>query len=607
MARRHELVANEDISDLLDTYDSMEDDNLDVVDLGEDVTMEVQESDTTDDDSSQDDEPPVESRSNSPPPTGSNRVTPPTTSQEGPTDTPSFDPLYEIPGRRTITAKDGTKWSKDPPSRQGIRKRKRDSDTYQAGPTPITEAASTLPEILKLFLDEQMLSDIVTHTNVFIKEIRDKVQKPTNTYSDMTLMELDALLGVLITAGARKDNHLPAEEMFSNEFGCSLYRCAMSESRFSFLMRCLKFDEETTREERKKLDRFSLIREVWDAFIQHCRENYTPGEDVTVDEQLLAFRGRCKFKMYMPKKPAKYGLKLVLACDCSTSYMFNAIPYLGKGSIKKSKEINQGQILTLKLLEDYTNTGRTVTTDNWFTSLPLANALREVSMNIVGTVKRKPYIPAIMNEVCKTRKIGTTAYLFHGDTTLVSYKAKKDKVVTLLSTLHHSIEFGHKNKSTLLLYYNKHKGGVDTCDQLCANYSCSRQTRRWTICIFLGILNIACMNSYVIHNGKCTKEGIQSLSRRDFLKKMGYELIKKWAFTRFSLPGQHFSVKTLMKQVFNFSMTSGDTPRTSEGKQQRCNICPRSKDRKTKELCRQCKKPSCKEHSNLFCVNCIDM
>ena len=62
-----------------------------------------------------------------------------------------------------------------------------------------------------------------------------------------------------------------------------------------------------------------------------------------------------------------------------------------------------------------------------------------------------------------------------------------------------------------------------------------------------------------------------------------------------------------MKQVFNFSMTSGDTPRTSEGKQQRCNICPRSKDRKTKELCRQCKKPSCKEHSNLFCVNCIDM
>ncbi|MPC92592.1 hypothetical protein E2C01_087689 [Portunus trituberculatus] len=91
------------------------------------------------------------------------------------------------------------------------------------------------------------------------------------------------------------------------------------------------------------------------------------------------------------------------------------------------------------------------------------------------------------------------------------------------------------------------------------------------------------MNSYVIHNDKCTKKGIKSLSRREFLKTMGYELIKKWALTRFSLPGQHFSVRTLIKETFNFSMSSEESPKTSEGKQQRCSICPRSKDRKTRE------------------------
>lgn len=67
----------------------------------------------------------------------------------------------------------------------------------------------------------------------------------------------------------------------------------------------------------------------------------------------------------------------------------------------------------LMLLEDCTDTGRTVTTDNWFTSLPLTNALREVGMNIVDTIKKKPYIPTIMNEVSKTRKTRTTAFLFH--------------------------------------------------------------------------------------------------------------------------------------------------------------------------------------------------
>ncbi|MPC68978.1 hypothetical protein E2C01_063191 [Portunus trituberculatus] len=155
MARRLKAVSNEELLDLLDMYDSIEDDNLEVVDLGEEVTMEevleVQEGDTTDGEASQDDPSPMESRSNSPTPTSSNGVTPATRSQGGPIDTPSFDPLYEIPGRCTITAKDGTKWSKDPPSREGTRKRKRDSGTYQAGPTPITEAVSTLPETLKLY------------------------------------------------------------------------------------------------------------------------------------------------------------------------------------------------------------------------------------------------------------------------------------------------------------------------------------------------------------------------------------------------------------------------------------------------------------------------
>lgn len=84
-----------------------------------------------------------------------------------------------------------------------------------------------------------MLSNIVTHTNSFIKDIRDRIKKPINTYSEMTLMELDALFGVFITSGAKKDNHVSEEEMFSQEFGSPVYRCAMSENCFNFLMRCL--------------------------------------------------------------------------------------------------------------------------------------------------------------------------------------------------------------------------------------------------------------------------------------------------------------------------------------------------------------------------------
>ena len=45
---------------------------------------------------------------------------------------------------------------------------------------------------------------------------------------------------------------------------------------------------------------------------------YEPSTYATFDEQLLSFRGRCAFKIYMPKKPDKYGLKIVSINDAET-------------------------------------------------------------------------------------------------------------------------------------------------------------------------------------------------------------------------------------------------------------------------------------------------
>ena len=60
--------------------------------------------------------------------------------------------------------------------------------------------------------------------------------------------------------------------------------------------------------------------------------NYEAGSNVTIDEQLLSFRGRCIFKMYIPSKPDKYGLKIVSLNDSKTHCMINAIPYCGNVS-----------------------------------------------------------------------------------------------------------------------------------------------------------------------------------------------------------------------------------------------------------------------------------
>nr|CAH7717465.1 unnamed protein product [Callosobruchus chinensis] len=67
-------------------------------------------------------------------------------------------------------------------------------------------------------------------------------------------------------------------------------------------------------------------------FINNCTGNYKPSAYLCIDEQLVGFRGRCLFRIYMPNKPNKYGMKIVMLCDVATKYVLNASPYLGKST-----------------------------------------------------------------------------------------------------------------------------------------------------------------------------------------------------------------------------------------------------------------------------------
>lgn len=201
-------------------------------------------------------------------------------------------------------AKDKTKWHSEPnPTMPPIMK----IDQFDtAGPTMTVFGCKTPTEVFDKFLPNVLLAEVVVHTNDKIIILRNLCKRQNDpTFKDLTLMELRAFLGILIMTGARKDNHLTSEEMFSKSLGCPFYRSVMSERRFAFIQRALRFDSIATREERVKTDKFAAIRSLWDQVIANCIANYEPSGHLTVDEQLLAFRGRCSFRMYIPNKPAK--------------------------------------------------------------------------------------------------------------------------------------------------------------------------------------------------------------------------------------------------------------------------------------------------------------
>lgn len=78
------------------------------------------------------------------------------------------------------------------------------------------------------------------------------------------------------------------------------------------------------------MNRFCHIRELFEHIVANFQKYYTPSECMTIDEQLLAFRGRCLFKIYIPSKPAKYGIKTYALVDANTLYVYNLETYTGK-------------------------------------------------------------------------------------------------------------------------------------------------------------------------------------------------------------------------------------------------------------------------------------
>ena len=83
---------------------------------------------------------------------------------------------------------------------------------------------------------------------------------------------------------------------------------------------------------------------------------------------------------------------------------------------------------------------------------------------------------------------------------MLSYKAKKNKVVFLLSSEHKTIKVheGEKKKPKEVLDYSNCKGGMDTANEMFWFYSTIASTRRWPLAPFFNLLDIGSLNTYII-------------------------------------------------------------------------------------------------------------
>ena len=87
------------------------------------------------------------------------------------------------------------------------------------------------------------------------------------------------------------------------------------------------------------------IRDIWHEWQLCLKRYYIPGHNLTVDEQLMPFRGRCSCIQYLPSKPDRYGIKMFWIVDSDNSYSLRCVPYLGKE--ERSPHVGLGREVVL--------------------------------------------------------------------------------------------------------------------------------------------------------------------------------------------------------------------------------------------------------------------
>ncbi|GFO31988.1 PiggyBac transposable element-derived protein 4 [Plakobranchus ocellatus] len=252
-------------------------------------------------------------------------------------------------------------------------------------------------------------------------------------------------------------------------------------NRLVTLLACLRFDDKGTRSTRKDKDPLAPIREVWDLFERSLKRHYSPGSFLTVDEQLVPFRGRCKFRMYIPS----------LTCV---------------GTVRKDKKF-------------------------------IPEPLRHHSFS-----KDKQY---------------TSRFAFQEKATMVSYKSKKNKVVTLLSTMHSdkAVSEDEKKKPDIVAFYNSTKGGVDGMDQKVHKYSCKRKSHRWPMAYFFNIVDVACLAAHVVFKTKFPDHPLSGKdSRSHFIRSVASGLAQAQLFRRQEIP----TLSLYLKETISISIASLD-------------------------------------------------
>lgn len=148
--------------------------------------------------------------------------------------------------------------------------------------------------------------------------------------------------------------------------------------------------------------------------------------------------------------------------DSRIFFTSNMEVYVGTQPESPFKFENKPSSIVKRMITPISKTGRNITMDNCYTSIPLVNELLENhNLTTVGTLrKNKKEIPPCFLDT-KRREKNSTLFGYSKNQIITSYVPRKNKNVILVSSMHDQgiidTDSGDQKKPEIITFYNSTK------------------------------------------------------------------------------------------------------------------------------------------------------
>jgi Transposase IS4 len=396
---------------------------------------------------------------------------------------------------------------------------------------------SSALDFFHLFFPIEYLDFIAEQTNAYARlkqhveeedermegDAEERKERPAEEWSDTSREEVQALLGCLVYMGivSMNDTRDYWEAVTQQSFVTQRF----PRHRFLALLSSLRFSDEASAEA-AAADPLHKLRQLLDTLAARAQQYFYPGKHLTVDEAMVAFKGRSSMRQHIAKKKSPTGFKVWTLVDSATNYVYSFDVFAGRKEGRREEGLTAQIVLKLcSPLDSFC--WHLVVMDSYFSSVALFRQLLARGFYALGTARhsRRDFPKELLDEVKQCGR-GEWAWRQAGEMAAVSWMDKKP--VNLLSTgvdptLREIItrRSGREEKEVscpaVLPLYTQHMRGVDVLAQRLSYSKLGRRSKKWFYSLSWFLFDIGIHNAFILYQAKHNK---QHYREKDFRKQL---------------------------------------------------------------------------------------